>query len=237
MQKGFSLIELSVVLVILGLLVGGVIGGQQLIRAAELRKLSKDFENYSSAIIQYKYKYQAIPGDDLNATRIWGAATSNGNGDFMIGDHWTSDDEDVLAMQHLALAGFINHNPTTVLWPQEVGVNLPAGTFNQQGYRLQSFPWDGACCTLYGQRGFGIIAGRVETSDLWDGFLIPQDAWNIDSKFDDGKPASGTWMNQNRTGEVCNIGSAGDLNTATIGSNTYDLAGTRATCNIIYLFD
>lgn len=73
-RSAFSLIELSIVLIILGLLVGGILTGQNLIRAAGLRKITTEREHYHIALTQFKDKYFALPGDMDNATRFWGAA-------------------------------------------------------------------------------------------------------------------------------------------------------------------
>ena len=103
-QRGFSLVELSIVLVILGLLVGGVLGGQALIRAAEIRGVLADKDKYIAAVYTFKNKYHALPGDIPNAATLWGlvhanpfncsttstthpTATCNGNGDGKI-DPW-----------------------------------------------------------------------------------------------------------------------------------------------------
>lgn len=72
-KHGFTLVELSIVLVILGLLVGGVLAGQSLIKAAELRAVTTEYTNYVTAINTFKGKYFALPGDMPNAVRYWGA--------------------------------------------------------------------------------------------------------------------------------------------------------------------
>ncbi|PZP85805.1 MAG: hypothetical protein DI582_04670 [Azospirillum brasilense] len=72
-MRGFSLVELSIVLVILGLLTGGILGGQALIRAAELRSVSNDVAKYITAANTFRDKYLAVPGDMPNAVRFWGA--------------------------------------------------------------------------------------------------------------------------------------------------------------------
>jgi prepilin-type N-terminal cleavage/methylation domain-containing protein len=69
-QRGFSLVELSIVLVILGLLTGGILAGQSLIRAAELRSITTQFNQYVSATQSFRDKYMALPGDMPNATRF-----------------------------------------------------------------------------------------------------------------------------------------------------------------------
>ena len=67
-QPGFSLVELSIVLVILGLLTGGILAGQSLIRAAELRSISTDYSRYIAAVQAFRDKYFALPGDSLART-------------------------------------------------------------------------------------------------------------------------------------------------------------------------
>lgn len=73
--SGFSLVELSIVLVILGLLVGGVLAGQSLIRASELRAVAVEHSKYTSAIHAFRDKYFQLPGDFSQATRFWDAQT------------------------------------------------------------------------------------------------------------------------------------------------------------------
>mgnify|MGYP001100732306 CR=1 FL=1 len=65
---GFSLVELSIVLVILGLLVGGILGGKSLIKAAELRSISTEQAQWNTAIKAFRDKYFMLPGDMNNAT-------------------------------------------------------------------------------------------------------------------------------------------------------------------------
>lgn len=85
---GFTLIELSIVLVIIGLIVGGVLVGQDLIKAAEIRATVSQIEKYNSAVNTFRTKYSGIPGDlpAANATafgfvtRNGGAGRGDGNG-------------------------------------------------------------------------------------------------------------------------------------------------------------
>jgi prepilin-type N-terminal cleavage/methylation domain-containing protein len=70
-KEAFSLVELSIVLVILGLLTGGVLTGQSLIRASELRNVTEEAARYTTAIHTFRDKYSALPGDMRNATRFW----------------------------------------------------------------------------------------------------------------------------------------------------------------------
>ena len=71
--SGFTLVELSIVLVILGLLVGGVLTGQSLIHAAELRAVTTEHDKFVTAINTFRDKYMALPRRMSNAVRYWGA--------------------------------------------------------------------------------------------------------------------------------------------------------------------
>ncbi len=66
-QSGFTLIEIAIVLVIIGLLLGGVMKGQELINSAKVKNLATDFRNVPVYVYGYQDKYHAIPGDDANA--------------------------------------------------------------------------------------------------------------------------------------------------------------------------
>ena len=76
-SSAFTLVELSIVLVIIGLLVGGVLSGKSLIRASELRAVASEFSYYKIAIGNFKDKYSALPGDMRNAVTYWGAAAGS----------------------------------------------------------------------------------------------------------------------------------------------------------------
>lgn len=81
-QKGFTLIELSIVLVIIGLLVGGVIKGQELIKGSRQNNMMNAIQGYIAAVSNYQGTYRALPGDDTAANRFAAgtAAVGNGNG-------------------------------------------------------------------------------------------------------------------------------------------------------------
>src|SRR4051812_21475415 len=72
-RRGFTLLELSIVLVVIAMLVGGVLVGQSMIHSAELRSVTADINRFSAAAIAFKDKYHYLPGDLPNATSFWGA--------------------------------------------------------------------------------------------------------------------------------------------------------------------
>ena len=150
-SSGFTLVELSIVLVILGLLVGGVLTGQSLIRAAELRAVSTEFTRYQTALGTFRDKYFALPGDMPNAVRYWGSANSgstadgvdsgcaglttasttqatcNGDGDGSIYT-WVPNaglHELFRSWQHLANAGMIEGSYSGVRGPGSVNEGVP----------------------------------------------------------------------------------------------------------------
>ena len=112
-QAGFTLIELAIVLVIIGLLLGGVLRGQELINSAKVKNMARDFQNVQVYIYGYQDKFKALPGDDSAADKhLTGGtlATTGGlkRGDGIIGGEWdstTTTDESYLFWQHVRLAG------------------------------------------------------------------------------------------------------------------------------------
>lgn len=122
-SAGFSLVEIAIVLVIVGVLLGGVVKGQELVEGAKAKALVNDFRNLPLLIYGYQDKYKALPGDDaavatthlgasVNGIAVAAAATpasKQGNG--VIDGAWNSttvSDESVLFWQHVRLAGLAN---------------------------------------------------------------------------------------------------------------------------------
>ena len=109
-QSGFTLIEIAIVLVIIGLLLGGVLKGQELINSARVKNLALDFKNIPVLIYGYQDKFKSLPGDDATANVHVGgtnaAAANLGNG--TINGTWDSvanTGESVLFWQHVRMAG------------------------------------------------------------------------------------------------------------------------------------
>src|SRR5688500_8122041 len=83
-QTGFTLVEIAIVLVIIGLLLGGILKGQEMITQAKIKNVIADFSGVSAAYHGYQDRYRAIPGDDPNAATRWAVApvafSGSGNG-------------------------------------------------------------------------------------------------------------------------------------------------------------
>lgn len=137
-QAGFTLIELAIVLVIIGLLLGGVLKGQELINSARVKNMATDFKNTQIFVYGYQDRFRALPGDDrIAATHVAGAtnATTPGTpGNGVIEGAWNSPtltDESVLFWQHVRLAGFAP-GPTSTADPNYLPTNADGGRLGIQ---------------------------------------------------------------------------------------------------------
>src|SRR5215468_5815207 len=110
-QSGFTLVEIAIVLVIIGLLLGGILKGQELINSARVKNLANDFRVIPTYIYAYQDKFKSLPGDDTQVVTHLGATGTQapnppaGNG--VINGNWNSNtntDESFLFWQHVRLA-------------------------------------------------------------------------------------------------------------------------------------
>ena len=108
-QKGFTLVEIAIVLVIIGLLLGGILKGQEMITQAKIKNVIADVTGVSAAMYGYQDRYRALPGDDKNATR-WAGIPAPGNGNGVIeGTYGSANaaDESRMFWDQLRRAGFV----------------------------------------------------------------------------------------------------------------------------------
>lgn len=254
-KEGFSLVELSIVLVILGLLTGGILSGQALIRAAQLRSVASEYQKYVSATQAFRDRYMALPGDMPNAAKFWGAAdnddglgsdcfgasvtttaTCNGNGNGSI-DSGSAANEQFSYWKHLANAGLIEGSYTGIagsagVSQHVIGQNCPASKLSSAGWamRYRGVSPGGVADSLRFAMDYGneFDFGAANPGDrTYEPALNPEEAWNIDTKLDDGKPASGRIIAVFRTGCV-----NGANNTDT--SAPYNLTNTAVSCALFF---
>lgn len=120
-QAGFTLIEIAVVLVIIGLLIGGILQGTELIDNSRIKKAGGDFQGIATAMVSYQDRYQSLPGDDGNTATVqarggdWGGVTGGNNNGALLARRtqtFTGGDENDNFWQHLRAAGYISGDPT-----------------------------------------------------------------------------------------------------------------------------
>ena len=245
-RQAFSLVELSIVLVILGLLVGGVLSGQSLIRAAQLRAVTTEYQRYTTAIGTFRDKYFALPGDMTNASAFgWldgaGAAVSNGDGNGQITSNATANlNETSLFWVELADAGLIEGSYTMIAATTlTAGTNNPRSRMNNGGWNVYYLGTQTVTPTNYYENSYGnaFFFGGGTNVIVPTGILKSEEAWNIDTKLDDGKPQTGTVTTLESQGSATagsGCGNAAAASTAT-AVTAYDLANTSATaCSLIF---
>lgn len=204
--KGFTLVELAIVLVIIGLLVGGVLAGQELINTAKLNKVIAERAEYLRAMATFQAKYNALPGDYRRAsTVLTGAADGDGDGIVECSTSCQGTPNELLPFwHHLSLAGIISGNYTGVLNGSsklEPGLNIPRSSFaenagwiyfqHQSGW--VSTPFFGVRRGSYFQYGDCKAWSDSQPEKICFGQLLtPAQAMHIDSKLDDGVANRGT---------------------------------------------
>jgi prepilin-type N-terminal cleavage/methylation domain-containing protein len=207
-QTGFTLVEIAIVLVIIGLLLGGILKGQEMITQAKIKNIVADFSGISAAYYGYQDRYRAIPGDDPNADTRWsGAKKGDGNG-VVAGTYNNGGSACVDTVEacswwdHLRRAGFVAGN----------GVAQP---FNAVTGLLGVQTGNGSNGTVLG--GFGGLI--VCSAGLPDKIAIA-----VDTQMDDGVIGTGTVRGQlsNTPNPVINA-SADSSAYAETGTNVYTL--------------
>jgi len=208
-QYGFTLVEIAIVLVIIGLLLGGVLKGQELINSAKVKNLANDFRAAPLFIYGYQDKFKRLPGDDPVAVAHLGAGAINastpagGQGNGIIEGDWNSTtltDESVLFWQHIRLAGLAT-GATDFSDAGKAGlpVNAEGGRF---GVQMRP-PIKGLSGSYYA------------CSSGINGKLAQQ----LDISIDDGAPKQGSLRAQE-----------GGTNEASEGVEAYDNAKTYVVC-------
>ncbi len=244
-QHGFTLVEIAIVLVIIGLLLGGILKGQELINSARVRNIADTNSGVQAAYYGFVDRYRAVPGDMIKtaaATAIGTTINSGGNGNGRLdsfsgsgGDEWQ---EAAALWEHLWKAGFIqgsyngvdssNAVPTDEATYREAGspVNPFNGSmilFRTADYQTEPAPAPAASTRL------NLVMGRQIPVNI---------ARELDTKLDDARPLTGVVRLVTASGVT--FSGIGDYNNSpdckTATGNDYDIAGDSQDCNVLYLY-
>jgi prepilin-type N-terminal cleavage/methylation domain-containing protein len=220
-QSGFTLVEIAIVLVIIGLLLGGVLKGQEMITQGRIKNTIIDFSGVTAAYYAYLDRYKALPGDDNTALTKWPVASYpnmvNGNGNGVIEGLYTATNNVVA-------------NETALFWNDLRAAGLVTGSVASP----VSLPLNSAGGILGVQTGNGsappsgvLINGGISGDTGFTGFMICSSgitdrvAAAVDRQTDDGVPNTGQ-LRANGGNNGGNSGSAINTN----ASNTYTDSGT-----------
>lgn len=182
-QTGFTLIELAIVLVIIGLLLGGVLKGQELINSAKVKNMASDFKNVQVYIYGYQDKFKALPGDHATVVAAVAgtlattpaAPAARGNG--LIEGAWnstTQTDESYLFWQHVRLGGFAP-GPTAAADANYVPRNADGGRLGVQSVS-----------------GFNKITGMTGSFVVCSDAILGRFVKQLDTTLDDGETSTGS---------------------------------------------
>lgn len=227
-QSGFTLVELAIVLVIIGLIVGGVLAGQDLIKAAEQRAAVGQIEKLDTVVNAFRGKYNGIPGDVQNPATFGftlpGATTTQGNGTLDTPNGL--DGEPAVFFAHLATASLINESitrnqaqATTTTMSTSIGDYAP---ISKLGKGIHVTAQSGGGVNYYMLDNSSIAATGVITPGY--SAMSPIVAFNMDSKLDDGIPTTGKVMVAQTVGGT----------TTNVVTNDYTLCANNATTPTSY---
>jgi prepilin-type N-terminal cleavage/methylation domain-containing protein len=183
-QAGFSLIELAVVLIIMGLLIGGILKGKDLIESARLKRVISQLNEYQMATTTFLDKFDALPGDFNKASTLIKPGLRNGNGNGIVEGAGLSPGSEAFAFwSHLAGANLIG-TPGSEGDQNlgEFGKGAPESSLGG-GFTVENNP--------HGLSGLWFILGSKQGDHGDGGLLMPSQAMSIDKKLDNGHPTSG----------------------------------------------
>jgi prepilin-type N-terminal cleavage/methylation domain-containing protein len=189
-QSGFTLIEIAIVLVIVGLLLGAMLKGQELVRGAQVKNLVSQQDGIRAAFLAFVDRFGAPPGDYAGASTHLSCRTVclNGNGNGRIESaaapaNGSEAREDLLAWTHLSAASFLTGE--YFMTPGAVAPSDSNSPKNPHGVYLQ----------IAYDANFGLDSGDTSRHNIKTGNQIPVSILaEVDHKFDDGRPHGGSFQ-------------------------------------------
>jgi prepilin-type N-terminal cleavage/methylation domain-containing protein len=207
--QGFTLVEIAIVLVIIGLLLGGILKGQEMITQAKIKNVTADFSGISAAYYGYQDRYRAIPGDDPNAATRWSGATA-GDGNGQVTGKYnsaTATDESRIWWDDLRRSGFVSGN----------GTNQPFNAVTGMiGVQTGDAATPAVGPALKDASGNGFVGLIICSANLPDKITIA-----ADTQMDDGSPSAGTVRGQLQTGPNPDVAATAATTYAETGTNVY----------------
>lgn len=226
--QGFTLIEIAIVLVIIGLLLGGVLKGQELITGARVRNLISQQDGIKAAFFGFQDRYRGLPGDysaaGTNINCSGGCPGGNGNGRI---ESTAGQREDIYAWTHLTAAGFINgsYSAASSVSTQDTG-NTPTNPYSQ----LVQLIYD----NCYGNFATCAASTAGQKHNLKTGSQVPSEILaEVDRKIDDGKPTTGAFQ---FSPFVANGTTGGPDNTKCILTGNWAITTPETNCGGASLF-
>lgn len=216
-QSGFTLVEIAIVLVIVGLILGGVLKGQEMISNAKVRNIIDQTTAIQTAVYAFQDRYRALPGDFSSAAASIQGVTGGANGGNGDGNGFINSNNDRgLFWLHLASAGFITGNFDGAAARNNLACSQSTCSRNSFG---------GAMMFSYGSGASG-SAGNAH--ELRIGRSIPVNVLSeVDRKIDDGAPESGSFQTDQSVGiNNCRV-AGGNGGTYNIASGSQDCGGVR----------
>lgn len=200
-SRGFTIVEMAIILVVIGLLLGGILKGSELINNAKVRALTDRTTSYGIAFRSFITRYHYPPGDLRSADTYLGlpsnpspgsARSYLGDGNQVIGvaDAVTGTDERALAFTHLANAGLIKCSPPacTGRFDENETWHFPQNLYGG-GFEFRD--------KLHNRQYLRTIAEDRPRFYVSTGLGIPSTILSeIDRKIDDGYPSSGDFRSQ-----------------------------------------